>query len=188
MATTSSGFTPLLGSLLNKSFTMECTFGILVIPPTNKTSLNSLGEIPASFNAFVHGAFVLSKSEPTNSSNFARVKVIAKCFGPVASAVINGKLISVEVVLDNSIFAFSAASLKRCTANLSPLRSIPDSFLNTFCNSFITTVSKSSPPKNVSPFVALTSKTPPEISKMDTSNVPPPKSYTATMPSFLSTP
>jgi hypothetical protein len=37
-------------------------------------------------------------------------------------------------------------------------------------------LSKSSPPKNVSPFVALTSKTPPEISKIEISKVPPPKS------------
>ena len=36
--------------------------------------------------------------------------------------------------------------------------------------------SKSSPPQDVSPFVALTSKTPFEISKIEISNVPPPKS------------
>ncbi len=40
--------------------------------------------------------------------------------------------------------------------------------------------SKFSPPKNVSPFVALTSKTPSEvISKIEISNVPPPRSNTA---------
>ena len=49
--------------------------------------------------------------------------------------------------------------------------------------------SKSSPPSDVSPFVALTSKTPPEISRIEISNVPPPKSYTAiTFPSVLSKP
>jgi len=37
-------------------------------------------------------------------------------------------------------------------------------------------LSKSSPPKKVSPLVDLTSKTPSPISKMETSNVPPPKS------------
>jgi len=36
--------------------------------------------------------------------------------------------------------------------------------------------SKSSPPHEVSPLVALTSKTPLEISKIEISNVPPPKS------------
>mmetsp|Transcript_7794 Transcript_7794/g.23862 ORF Transcript_7794/g.23862 Transcript_7794/m.23862 type:complete len:253 (-) Transcript_7794:71-829(-) len=49
-------------------------------------------------------------------------------------------------------------------------------------------LSKSSPPRKVSPLVAFTSNTPPEISRMDTSNVPPPRSYTATTPSLFSTP
>jgi hypothetical protein len=41
----------------------------------------------------------------------------------------------------------------------------------------------------VSPFVDLTSKTPSPTSRIDTSNVPPPKSYTAIVPlSFLSRP
>ena len=40
-------------------------------------------------------------------------------------------------------------------------------------------MSKSSPPKKVSPFVDLTSNTPSPNSRIETSNVPPPKSYTA---------
>ena len=49
--------------------------------------------------------------------------------------------------------------------------------------------SKSSPPNDVSPLVALTSNTPPEISKREISKVPPPRSYTAiTFPSVLSSP
>jgi len=50
------------------------------------------------------------------------------------------------------------------------------------------TWSKSSPPRCVSPLVDLTSNTPPFISRMDTSNVPPPRSYTAMVlpSSFLS--
>ena len=52
------------------------------------------------------------------------------CFGPVLSAVINGKFISVCSAEDNSIFAFPAASLSLCKASLSDLRSIPLSFLN----------------------------------------------------------
>ena len=39
------------------------------------------------------------------------------------------KLISVEVEEDNSIFAFSAASFKRCIAIGSVVRSAPSSFL-----------------------------------------------------------
>ena len=50
-------------------------------------------------------------------------------------------------------------------------------------------MSKSSPPKNVSPLVDFTSKTPSPISKIEISKVPPPKSYTAiVLPSFLSKP
>jgi len=44
-------------------------------------------------------------------SNLALVNPILQCFGPLASAVRYGRLISVVVVDDNSILAFSAASL-----------------------------------------------------------------------------
>jgi hypothetical protein len=137
---------------------------------------------------FLHGFIVLSSSGLTRLSNLPLVSVICKCFAPDASAVMNGRLISVWLDELNSHLAFSAASRRRCTASLSSVRSIPWSFLNSSticCNSVL---SKSSPPKKVSPFVAFTSNTPPEISRMDTSNVPPPRSYTATSPSFLSLP
>mmetsp|Transcript_458 Transcript_458/g.1376 ORF Transcript_458/g.1376 Transcript_458/m.1376 type:complete len:344 (+) Transcript_458:693-1724(+) len=188
MATTSSGFTPLLGSRPKSSFTMVCTLGMRDIPPTRRTSEISPVVIPASLTQFLHGCLVRSRRPATRSSSLARVSVIAMCFGPVASAVMKGKLMSVDCAEDNSILAFSAASRRRCTASLSPFKSMPCSFLNVATNSSRRTVSKSSPPKKVSPFVALTSKTPPEISRMETSKVPPPKSYTATKPSFLSTP
>ena len=45
--------------------------------------------------------------------------------------------------------------------------------------------SKSSPPRKVSPFVALTSKTPSPNSNIDISNVPPPRSKTAIFSSFF---
>mmetsp|Transcript_2048 Transcript_2048/g.3620 ORF Transcript_2048/g.3620 Transcript_2048/m.3620 type:complete len:217 (+) Transcript_2048:1333-1983(+) len=112
-----------------------------------------------------------------------------KCFGPVASPVINGKLISVCAADDSSIFARSAASRRRCRASLSFDKSMPLSFLNSATKWSNKTWSKSSPPKCVSPFVDLTSNTPPEISRTETSNVPPPKSYTAiTFPSAASIP
>ena len=88
----------------------------------------------------------------------------------------NGKFTSVCVELDNSIFAFSAASFKRCRASLSFLRSIPCSFLNSPAKKSIILKSKSSPPRRVSPLVDFTSKTPSPTSKIETSNVPPPKS------------
>ena len=92
------------------------------------------------------------------------------------SAVIKGKLISVCVAEESSILAFSAASLSLCKASLSDFKSIPLSFLNSFARYSTIVSSKSSPPKKVSPFVDFTSKTPSPISKIEISNVPPPKS------------
>ena len=71
-----------------------------------------------------------SSRSSVNCSNFARVSFICRCFGPLASAVMNGRLISVSITLDSSILAFSAASLSRCSAWRSLRRSMPFSFLN----------------------------------------------------------
>ena len=43
-------------------------------------------------------------------------------------------------------------------------------------------MSKSSPPRKVSPLVDFTSNTPSPISRIETSKVPPPRSYTAMVP------
>mmetsp|Transcript_37007 Transcript_37007/g.62319 ORF Transcript_37007/g.62319 Transcript_37007/m.62319 type:complete len:388 (+) Transcript_37007:1130-2293(+) len=187
-ATTSSGLTLLLGSLLNSSFTICCTRGMRDMPPTINTSLISLVDTPASLIASLHGCLVRSRRGPTSASSLDRVTCTFKCFAPVASAVMKGRLISVLCVDESSIFAFSAASLRRCTASLSPVRSMPCSFLNSSTSHIRIWLSISSPPRNVSPFVDFTSNTPPDISRIEISKVPPPRSYTATMPSFLSTP
>ena len=50
------------------------------------------------------------------------------------------------------------------------------SLLNSATSHLTRALSKSSPPRNVSPLVDLTSNTPCWISKMEISNVPPPKS------------
>ena len=119
---------------------------------------------------------VLSMRSPTSCSNFARVNFIIRCFGPVASAVINGRFISVSIAEDNSIFAFSALSFSLCSAILSLLRSMPWSFLNSATSQSIIRRSKSSPPRYVSPLVDLTSMTPSPNSRTETSKVPPPRS------------
>ena len=92
------------------------------------------------------------------------------------SAVINGRFISVCVAEESSILAFSAASFNLCSASLSDFKSIPLSFLNSPAKYSTIVSSKSSPPKNVSPFVDLTSKTPSPISRIEISKVPPPRS------------
>ena len=57
-ATTSSGFTPLCGSLpLNSSLTTCCTLGMRVEPPTSTTSSILLGSSLASLRAWIHRAF-----------------------------------------------------------------------------------------------------------------------------------
>lgn len=53
------------------------------------------------------------------------------------------------------------------------------SFLNSLARKETRWLSKSSPPRKVSPLVDLTSNTPFWISRMEISNVPPPRSYTA---------
>ncbi len=73
----------------------------------------SLFDNPAFFIAERQGAIVRSTISEINCSNLARCNVLTKCFGTPSTGMIYGKLISVEVVDDNSIFAFSAASFKR---------------------------------------------------------------------------
>mmetsp|Transcript_26715 Transcript_26715/g.85778 ORF Transcript_26715/g.85778 Transcript_26715/m.85778 type:complete len:234 (+) Transcript_26715:724-1425(+) len=188
MATTSSGLTPRLGSLLKMLLTMSRTLGMRVMPPTSSTSLMSDAATPASRMQSLHGCLVRSRRDSTRDSSLARESWRFMCLGPEASAVMKGRLMSVEVAEESSILAFSAASRRRCTANLSPIRSTPCSFLNSPTMYWRRVLSKSSPPRKVSPLVAFTSNTPPEISRMETSKVPPPRSYTATRPSFLSAP
>ena len=97
-ATTSSGLTPLCGSLPNNCFTTSCTFGMRVMPPTRTTSLISAAVRPASLIACRHGSTVFCTRSSTSASNLARVSFMVRCFGPDASAVMNGRLISVCVV------------------------------------------------------------------------------------------
>ena len=178
-ATTSSGLTPLDGALPKNFSTTACTAGIRVEPPTKITSSISEVDKPASFKDWRHGSIHAWIRPSANCSNLARVKVLTKCFGIPFTGMIYGKLISVLVVLDNSIFAFSAASFKRCKAIGSLRKSTPSSRSNSSANQSMITWSKSSPPRWVSPFVDFTSNTPSPNSRMEISNVPPPKSNTA---------
>ena len=111
IATTSSGLTLLFGSFPKKVFTVSTIFGILVIPPTKITSFISAALNPESFKATSQGLRVFVTKFSTSASSFALVNFIFICFGPVLSAVIKGKLISVCTAEESSIFAFSAASL-----------------------------------------------------------------------------
>ena len=50
--------------------------------------------MPASFKQAFTGLMVRSKSLSVSCSIFARVSVFWMCFGPLASAVMNGRLMS----------------------------------------------------------------------------------------------
>ena len=184
-ATTSSGLIDLLGSFPKNDLTHSWTAGILVDPPTNKISSIPLGSKFASSNACLTGPLVASTKSFVNSSNAALVNFFSKCFGPLASIVINGNEICVSNVVDNFFLASSAASFNLWIAILSFLKSIPVSFLNSSANQSIIFWSKLSPPKWLFPEVEITSTTPSPISNTDTSNVPPPKSNTNTFSSFF---
>mmetsp|Transcript_24253 Transcript_24253/g.53991 ORF Transcript_24253/g.53991 Transcript_24253/m.53991 type:complete len:313 (+) Transcript_24253:780-1718(+) len=189
MATTSSGLTPLEGLRPKKVSTVSCTLGMRVMPPTNNTSFNSVFFTPLSLRQVLQGERVRCTSSSTSDSNLALVRRTFRCLGPVASAVMKGREISVEERPSNSRLAFSAASRRRCMARGSLERSRPDSFLNSARRYLSRFSSKSSPPSMVSPLVALTSNTPPLISRIEISKVPPPRSNTAmVLPSAFSRP
>src|SRR5918998_114699 len=79
---------------------------------------------------------------------------------------------------DSSILAFSAASWSRWRAILSAPRSTLLLSLKRLIIHSTTRESQSSPPRWLSPEVALTSTTPSPISSRETSKVPPPRSKT----------
>ena len=145
-----------------------------VEPPTRMIS--SGFSIFASRRQFWQGPTARRIVASVSCSSLARVSVAWRCFGPEASAVMNGRLISVEAAEESSHLAFSAASLRRCLAIGSAERSMPFSRLKSSTSQRMTMSSMSSPPRWVSPLVALTSKTPSPISRIEMSNVPPPKS------------
>ena len=127
-ATTSSGLTPLCGSLPKSSFTISIIFGIRVMPPLKP--LHRFRRFQASiFQKRLYRVRLFCGSDRLPEIQILHDSIwYSGVWGPLASAVINGKLTSVWVVDDNSIFAFSAASFKRCRASLSWRRSMPCSF------------------------------------------------------------
>mmetsp|Transcript_45984 Transcript_45984/g.73612 ORF Transcript_45984/g.73612 Transcript_45984/m.73612 type:complete len:295 (-) Transcript_45984:538-1422(-) len=175
-ATTSSGFTDMLGSLPVSFLTSSRMAGIRVEPPTRITSSMSLRSSLASRSAFSTGVWQRLMRSSHSSSNLARVSEVSMCLGPSAVAVMKGSEMEVVAVEDSSILAFSAASVRRCSACLSFFRSTPSVALKSFASHSTMRLSKSSPPRKVSPEVESTSNTPSPTSRMDTSKVPPPRS------------
>ena len=110
-ATTSSGLTPRCGSLPVSSLTLSWTAGMRVMPPTITTCWISLTPLSlASSIAWRTGPTTRSIRLLASSLSLARVSRTSRCFGPEASAVMNGRLICVSCAEESSILAFSAAS------------------------------------------------------------------------------
>ena len=128
-ATTSSGFTVRFGSLPKNFFTVSMIFGMRVWPPTSTISSICDGWSFASARHLRVGSMERSTRSSTSASSFARESLMERCFGPVWSAVRNGRLISVSAIEESSIFAFSAASLRRWSTILSFETSMPVSLL-----------------------------------------------------------
>src|SRR5919206_3834146 len=112
IATASIGSTPRSASLPITVATNCLTMGILVGPPIKIILSTSGGDILASCIACIIGDLHLSTMGLRSSSSLALVIDNTRFFGPVvASYARKGKLISVVTTFDNSILAFSAASL-----------------------------------------------------------------------------
>src|SRR2546427_704776 len=99
-ATTSSGLTPLCGSLPpSRSLTSCWMIGVRVEPPTSTTSSICGGVRVASFNAARNGPRVRSGRSAVKDSDFARVKGISRCFGPGGSTRVDGRCVGVFSLL-----------------------------------------------------------------------------------------
>mmetsp|Transcript_119942 Transcript_119942/g.350568 ORF Transcript_119942/g.350568 Transcript_119942/m.350568 type:complete len:319 (-) Transcript_119942:897-1853(-) len=185
-ATTSSGLTLWLGSLPPvSSFARVWIAGMRVEPPTKTISLMSLELSLASFMACSTGVRQRLIRSATSCSNLALDRDSSMCFGPVASAVMNGRETLASCTPESSTFAFSAASVRRCKACLSLRSSMPSFFWNSSASQSTIFLSKSSPPRWVSPFVDRTSQTPSPTSRTETSKVPPPRSNTMIVSLFF---
>ena len=95
-ATTSSGLTPLWGSLPKNSFTICWTFGMRVEPPTRTTSSICVRLEPRVLQAWRTGRMRLLEQVAHELLELrARELQGAGASGPAASAVMKGRLISV---------------------------------------------------------------------------------------------
>ena len=129
-ATASIGSTPDSGSFPTTSARNFFTIGILVGPPTiTILEISEAGNLESS-KAFSIEGLHLSTIGLTNSSSFALVNLNSRFFVPLDwSWEMNGRLMSVSMTVESSIFAFSAASAILVNAVLSLERSIPSFFL-----------------------------------------------------------
>mmetsp|Transcript_32808 Transcript_32808/g.87018 ORF Transcript_32808/g.87018 Transcript_32808/m.87018 type:complete len:336 (-) Transcript_32808:590-1597(-) len=175
-ATASSGLTSPLGSLPPKNSLSSCrTLGIRVDPPTRITSSTWRLVRPASLRTFWTGTRVRLKRSMQSSSNLARVMRSRRSLPALMSSTSTVACICVL----SSRLASSHWRRSLAMADLSALVSAtPVRVSNCFATCATSRLSKSSPPRCVSPLVASTSNTPLLTVSSDTSKVPPPRSKT----------
>ncbi len=158
------------------------TRGMRVDPPTRSTRLSSSERTLASVKAFDTSCKVLFRRSNMSASNSVRVNSYVKFTGLPSTI---AKLSSATVTYgwsDSLHFASSAALSKRaCTCLLVDRDRFPDSLTKRSFSRSTIKASKSSPPKRLFPVVARTSTIPCSMFTMDTSNVPPPRSYTKSL-------
>ena len=131
IATASIGSTPDSTSFPITSLTNFFTKGILVGPPTITILLISDLLNLESSRAFSREDLQRSMIGPINSSNLALVILNSRFLAPEeGSCEMKGRLMSVSITVESSIFAFSAASLILAKAVVSFERSKPSFFLN----------------------------------------------------------
>mmetsp|Transcript_31404 Transcript_31404/g.76976 ORF Transcript_31404/g.76976 Transcript_31404/m.76976 type:complete len:255 (+) Transcript_31404:871-1635(+) len=151
-------------------------FGMRVEPPTSTTSSMASLWHAASLSTCLTTSMQLSNSREHSDSNLARVMVVFKSTPPANDST----SISAEGVTERVHLAFSTAACRRRNAR-SPTSTSALSFLNVLSKNCTTLLSKSSPPSRVFPPVAFTSNRPASIDRIETSNVPPPRSKMSTL-------
>ena len=165
-ATVSSGCCEMSGSREKISATSRRTRGMRVLPPTRTTALRSAGFSFASLSAMRQWPRVRSMMRRATCSNSARVTVLTKLSAPRRKGICT----ATSSCDESACLASMAASCSRARA--SGLHSPPACAANQPARAR----SMSSPPSAVSPCVASTWKMPSFISRMEMSNVPPPRS------------
>jgi hypothetical protein len=92
-ATTSSGFTPWCGGLPPRLLAMSTTFGMRVMPPTS-TSSSILSRRAGVLEAALERREAALEEAVADLLHLRAGELQLMCFGPEASAVMNGRLMS----------------------------------------------------------------------------------------------